>query len=174
MEKICSKCGVKKAIDGFGFARPRVRRSNCKKCQVIYNREYRKKNKSKARQWAINRIEKNKTYRANNREKRNAYLKMWGKRNPKKKRGQKYRHRYGIDIEDYNDILKKQKDRCAICGTKELNRKNAKFFAVDHCHKTGVVRGLLCYSCNALLGKAKDNIDIFLSAIKYLSRIQLK
>lgn len=170
MKKICSKCGVKKTIDNFGFSRPRVRRGECKKCQAIYTRKYRKKNKSKAKQWAFNRVERSKIYRAENKERRYTYQKEWVKKNPEKIRGQKYRHNYGIDIEDYNTILKKQKYRCAICGTKKLNRKNAKFFAVDHCHETGIVRGLLCYSCNTLMGKAKDNIDIFLAAIKYLYR----
>ncbi len=169
MEKICSKCQIKKSIDDFGFSRPRVHRSECKKCQATYNRKYRKKNKFKVRQWAVNRIEKNKIYRTNNKEKRNSYLREWQKNNSGKVRSQRYRHRYGIEVEDYNKMLQDQKYCCAICRSKDLRRKNTQFFAVDHCHKTGVVRGLLCYSCNTLIGRAKDDINILFSAIRYLS-----
>lgn len=70
---------------------------------------------------------------------------------------------YGLTIDDYNSMLKYQNGVCKIClhpCTKRL--------AVDHCHKTGKVRGLLCASCNALLGCAKDNIDILHNSIAYL------
>lgn len=50
---------------------------------------------------------------------------------------------------------------CAIClGTKKL--------CIDHCHKTGRVRGALCASCNNMLGQAKDRVDLLLRAIEYL------
>lgn len=55
---------------------------------------------------------------------------------------------YGIDNEDYNKLLKKQKGRCALCGTKNPGRRY-NFFCIDHDHKTRKVRGLLCWICNA-------------------------
>lgn len=59
---------------------------------------------------------------------------------------------YGITIADYDRILKSQKGRCAICGTTKPSRTH-QYFAVDHCHKTGIVRGLLCCNCNLRLDR---------------------
>lgn len=58
--------------------------------------------------------------------------------------------RYGITLDDYNDMFDKQKGKCDICKTHQmkLNRK----LCVDHCHTTGKVRGLLCNRCNSMLG----------------------
>jgi hypothetical protein len=78
------------------------------------------------------------------------------------------KHNYGITLEDYNALLEKQERSCAICKSKEVNRKTDKNFCVDHNHKTGEVRGLLCHSCNAMLGKAKENSDTLRNAAAYL------
>jgi len=55
---------------------------------------------------------------------------------------------------------------CMICGIteSELGRK----LDVDHCHETGKVRGVLCNSCNSVLGHARDNVEILQAAINYL------
>mgnify|MGYP002345384244 CR=1 FL=1 len=65
------------------------------------------------------------------------------------------------------------RDNCPICFSEKPQINNRKYFLVDHCHKTNKVRGLLCYLCNSMLGKAKDNIDILNNAIKYLSKKSL-
>ena len=59
--------------------------------------------------------------------------------------------KYGISIKQYNYMLKKQGGRCAICGKRQKAEKRN--FAVDHCHRTGVVRGILCNYCNSRLLK---------------------
>ncbi len=69
---------------------------------------------------------------------------------------------YGLTLEDYNKLVEKQEGKCAICGRLDDN------LHVDHDHKTGQVRGLLCKLCNPLLGLAGDNIDILLNAVRYL------
>lgn len=77
--------------------------------------------------------------------------------------------RYKITLKEYDDLLKKQNFKCAICGSdKSGNNKFAKNFSIDHCHKTKKVRGLLCNSCNRGIGLFKDNIDILLKAVEYL------
>lgn len=74
--------------------------------------------------------------------------------------------RYGITLEEYENLFIVQHGCCAICRV----RKPAHEFKVDHCHETGKVRGLLCLNCNVLLGHAKDNPRILLDAVKYLNK----
>lgn len=66
-------------------------------------------------------------------------------------RDRQYRKRYGITLADYDAMLAAQGGGCAICGSKKSGPKGF-CFAVDHCHKTGAVRGLLCNKCNSNLG----------------------
>lgn len=74
---------------------------------------------------------------------------------------------YGITMEEYNSILKSQNGGCYICGAKTAN-KRTKNLCVDHCHKTGKVRGLLCHHCNKGLGFFKDNLNLLRKAITYM------
>lgn len=72
---------------------------------------------------------------------------------------------YGITAARYDEILRLQGRRCAICG----NQPRSMRLAVDHDHKTGEVRGLLCKRCNHdLLGGGHDSIDLLWKAIVYL------
>jgi hypothetical protein len=68
--------------------------------------------------------------------------------------------KYKISREKIIELL--YKEDCDLCG-KYMKTKN-----IDHCHKTGIVRGVLCTNCNTALGKLKDDIDLFRKAIKYL------
>lgn len=69
---------------------------------------------------------------------------------------------YGIDESTYNSILESQGGGCAICGKKNIR------LAVDHCHKTGKVRGILCHTCNNGIGFLGDSISGLVKAYKYL------
>jgi len=71
---------------------------------------------------------------------------------------------YGITPEDYKDMLRQQRGRCVIC--KRLPKKNR--LCVDHCHTTGVIRGLLCMGCNRMLGRLGDDVTAFKRAVKHL------
>lgn len=75
------------------------------------------------------------------------------------------RRKYGISLEVYSNMLNEQKNCCKICNLPETS-KNPKTgeintLAVDHCHITGIVRGLLCFRCNTNLGIFENNKDIF-------------
>lgn len=92
---------------------------------------------------------------------------------PEKLRRYKTKHEYyraqclrshGLTLEDYNRESEKQKHVCAICG-----KKNKRYLCVDHDHKTGKFRGLLCDRCNQGLGSFQDNPNLLKSAIQYLS-----
>lgn len=79
---------------------------------------------------------------------------------------------YGISESEYASMLTDQGGVCAICGKFETSTYRGKLreLAVDHCHESGVVRGLLCNQCNAALGKFKDSPDILRKALDYLLR----
>ena len=70
-------------------------------------------------------------------------------------------HRYGIGLGDLNKMMESQQGKCAIC-------KEPLSLKVDHNHKTGKVRGLLCNGCNRGLGFFTDNMSVLESAICYL------
>ena len=72
---------------------------------------------------------------------------------------------YGITIEKYDEMFELQKGKCAICEEIQIT---GKVLAIDHCHTTGKVRGLLCQTCNTGIAMFKDNIKILKMAIKYL------
>ena len=74
---------------------------------------------------------------------------------------------YGLTKEQFLEMLIAQNFSCAICNTKEWGRPSP---CVDHCHNTGVVRGLLCNRCNRGLGLFNDNKEVLKNAAKYLSR----
>lgn len=97
----------------------------------------------------------------------------WRARNPEKYaeglRRWNLRTRYGITLEEYDALLTAQGGRCAICGTDSPGRR-VKFFAVDHDHRTGAVRGLLCQLCNQALGQWRDAPAILRRAIAYLEK----
>lgn len=71
---------------------------------------------------------------------------------------------YGITLEDYERIYNKQEGCCKLCGIEEEK------LVVDHDHKTNLVRGLLCHSCNVGLGHFKDNEATLLKAIEYIKK----
>ena len=84
-------------------------------------------------------------------------------------RSENLKSRYGITEEDYELMSANQNNCCAICKQKsEIN------LSVDHCHKTGIVRGLLCRNCNLALGYLKDDTNRIESAIKYLDEFKRK
>jgi len=77
------------------------------------------------------------------------------------------RRLYNISLGEYDVLLRKQGGRCKICGTSQPGG-NGDHFAVDHCHRTQKVRGLLCNSCNNGLGRFKDNPLFLERAALYL------
>lgn len=78
---------------------------------------------------------------------------------------------FGISREDYVALHTLQKGKCAICANGETSviRGNSLNLAVDHCHSTGAIRGLLCAKCNTGLGSFRDDPEILQRAIAYLN-----
>lgn len=83
-------------------------------------------------------------------------------------RDQQLQKKYGITEEIYEKILKAQNGRCAICKCQQHYQR----LAVDHDHKTGQVRGLLCVQCNRGLGRFFDSELRLRNAADYIARAQ--
>lgn len=115
-----------------------------------------------------------KEYNKNNPDKVKLRNKKYKVLNKDRYKSSSLKTRYNIDLEEYQQLLIKQNYSCAICHNPETTKDNktnqVRMLAVDHCHKTGAVRGLLCQKCNQALGLLGDNMNIFLSAISYLER----
>lgn len=141
--KTCTKCGVEKDLEEFYAHRKTKdgRNSYCKGC----DREIRNVNRKNLK----------------DREPEGVY---------RKKRNTQLRSLYGLSLEDYESLEEAQGGVCMVCGEteKETYRGKLKPLAVDHCHETGAVRGLLCSRCNVILGKAKDSPDLLRKAADYL------
>ena len=109
--------------------------------------------KHKRKEWAKIKDKKNK-------ERRN-----YRKKNPLYYKAQKIKSTYGISLQDFYDLLKKQKNKCAICRKEFISSKDTH---IDHNHKTGEIRKMLCSGCNLGLGHFRDSVKFLRQAIKYL------
>lgn len=87
-----------------------------------------------------------------------------------KARNRHYRRAYGMDYDDLVTMLHAQGDKCAICPT-VLPALGGNVH-VDHCHETGIVRGILCRTCNMQVGWFQRWPDFHIAAATYLGRTQ--
>ena len=137
--KKCSKCGEPREIKLFCF------RKSSAKGKILYESWCKLCKAQSARKWFHD-----------NAERSNHNRRKWN-----------FKRNFGISIEEYDIILERQNGRCAICGYGKGD-STGKRLAVDHNHKTGNVRGLLCGSCNNGLGRFKDDPDVMQRAVSYL------
>lgn len=103
-----------------------------------------------------------------------ANMREWYAANAEKVKNTEMRRRYGISFADYQRMFEDQGSKCALCSCEEIRidhrTKKISRLAVDHDHKTGAVRALLCHTCNNGLGAFKDDPDRLRAAIVYLER----
>jgi len=92
--------------------------------------------------------------------------------NPQPDRKMAVEKTYGITGEQLVQMAFDQGGKCAICGGKSIGGKSQreKYLAVDHCHTSNKVRGLLCSHCNMGLGSFKDSPELLRLAAAYLER----
>ncbi len=112
-------------------------------------------------------LSKMKVYYRNNTRKILDYESQCRKDNPERYKDKDLRKLYGIGYEQYSQMHTSQSGRCAIC-TNEF--KSGKETHVDHDHKTGQVRQLLCSSCNTGIGYLKEDPVIISRALEYLNK----
>lgn len=143
--------------------RPKVRENTNARAREWYHRT------KKTRAHLLRAAEKR--YYERNKEKMRLKNKIWVHKNYaytlEYRRRLSLKKNFGITIEQYDAMLKEQNGVCAICGNK---CKSGRRLAVDHCHKTGLNRGLLCANCNRGLGLFSDSTKLLIAAIKYLQR----
>lgn len=94
------------------------------------------------------------------------YQREWRRKNSNRARSYDVKRKYGISIADYDRMMDEQNGACAICGGTDTTFGR---LAIDHCHDTKKVRGLLCNVCNRSLGGFRDSTEILMNAIKYLT-----
>lgn len=143
--KTCTKCKQSKPLSEFWLDRSKKNghMARCRTCKTVDLVTWRKANPEKQK---------------NDNKKR-----YWDNRD--KERERHLVSKYGITFIDYARILKFQEGKCAVCG--KLEDKN-RTFDVDHDHVTGAVRGLLCTSCNRMIGHSGDSAKNLISAARYL------
>lgn len=101
-----------------------------------------------------------------------AYSKRWRAKNKERweviRADAKHMSMYGISLRERELIFEDQGWACAICGiTKPTTTRK---WHIDHDHKSNRVRGILCHSCNLMLGHAKDDVSLLRKAITYLEK----
>lgn len=141
-------------------------RANNKEEISIKMKEWQERNREKVNRKNLER------YHASDKEPRRQYNKIYRERHKEKMNQQAkdwvLKNRYGLTREEYDILLQKQQYNCAIC--KKHRQEFNQDFAVDHCHKTNKIRGLLCVGCNTGLGSLKDSVDNLEQAIVYLKK----
>jgi Recombination endonuclease VII/HNH endonuclease len=98
---------------------------------------------------------------------------LFKERHPESNRKANWKSRYnGMTESDYMALYDVQSGVCDVCGQKEVATRGGKvrWLCVDHCHKTGEVRGLLCSACNTAVGYAMDDPSRLRAAADYLDR----
>lgn len=146
--KTCHRCKLNLPMSAFSKNSRSADKLHysCRKCLGIsVSKSYYKnieKRKAYSREYEIGRRERPPSYKVKRKER---FLK------------------YGLSKEEYCSMLIKQNRKCYIC-------EKEKKLQIDHCHKTGKVRDLLCQNCNTMLGHSKESCKILLNAINYLNR----
>lgn len=195
--KKCSKCGESKSLDQF--VKDKKSKDGlswtCRTCDAAYQRAYRERMgdvyREKRRQYVINNLEKvavrshrhylskkeellsqSKMRYEQNKDEINSKRRARRNENTDKFRDQDLQYRFGVTLHNYREMLNKQNGVCAICGkpeTAKSNKGKLRLLSVDHDHRTGIIRGLLCSRCNTAMGLLLDDISILRAAIRYLT-----
>jgi hypothetical protein len=147
--RTCKICNQYKDISNF-----HPKGYYCRECRNEKQRQYWANLPIEVRRSRQMKSEAQKRYRENNLEK----TKLIARKGHIKRK-------FGITLEEYDLMLNSQNGVCAIC---QLTCDSGYSLAVDHNHKTGKIRGLLCKNCNTAIGLLKENTDVMIKAVQYL------
>jgi len=178
LSKVCSICNERKSVADFNISNREQKGASryhayCKACAsekrdteregergAKYREEHREEIRRKKREYLSI---------PENREKNRIYAREYAKKRPEMQRI-RLLAKYGLDEAGYDILLHKQDGKCAICGKEHNGKHNV--FAIDHCHKSNVVRSLLCKQCNVGLGNFFDDPEVLRKAAEYLERFK--
>ena len=160
--KTCKKCCTDKSVIDFGADQniPGGTKYICISCETVKINDWRRKNIDHVRRETRRQM---RDYYAKNRERYKAAS-----------RRSKLKTTYGLTEEDLELLLVVQDRACAICCRPFGRPKPNRNMHVDHDHKTGLVRSLLCSPCNSGIGQFKEDEALFMKAIEYLRRHRAK
>ncbi len=165
--KTCPKCGTEKLLNEFhrdSHSKDGLQ-ARCKICKNAESAVWRAANPERVKFH-------NAAGYAADPEKSKVNSTAWRAVHPEKRRIYERRallKKHGITLEQYDTMFDAQDGRCAICGT-DNPRGPGNILHVDHCHNTGVVRGLLCHHCNIGIGNLGDDPKRVMDAAVYLLR----
>ncbi len=140
LKKFCNRCDAYLTIENKWRDE-----ALCLKCGPIVKKEREKKHAPKRRQ-------SEKLWRLKNKNKVEKYRKK------EKESKVHYKRKYNLSPDETNQLLE---NGCQVCGSKDK-------LVIDHCHKSGVVRGCLCHFCNVSLGFARDNPNVLRKLANYI------
>ena len=157
--KTCNKCKIEKPLSEFwkSVVAKDGHVGRCKVCIKACQKQYEQRPYVKAQR---------KTAKAN--RLKHKIISDESKLIGKKRIFQKNLERaYNMTVKQHAELYEKQGGRCVTCGLheSEFNRR----LCVDHCHRTGRIRGLLCFKCNTTLGLVGEKIDTLRAMIEHLS-----
>lgn len=160
--KMCKKCGREKPLDDFYRATGTRdgHRGECKVCDLAAKKERYLADPAKS-------IARVKRWQQENADRVNAYHQS-RRAKPGVKRADRsayLKRKYGITIEQYDELLASQGGGCAICGREP--RPDISLH-LDHDHASGHLRGILCFRCNNALGDFDDDMSLLRAAVRYL------
>jgi hypothetical protein len=154
-----------KAIDPHKYKKHKDKILECRKSYYQKHSEKIKKNKKSRDRNTPAQKKWKQEYYLRNKEIIRAKQKQWRSDNKLELKDRIMKKKYGIGVDQFTQMKLEQSNQCLICAMENK-------LVIDHCHKTGLVRGLLCETCNILLGHAKDDQHILNSAIQYLARFK--
>ena len=136
-----------------------------KELKAKHSKKYREKNKIELKN-------KKKQYYDAHKEEISKQHKIYYSNRKAEFREKRVTYLFGITADRYNNMIEDQNNLCAICGNAETQARNGaiKRLAVDHNHKTGKVRELICHSCNIAIGYIREDVVILSKMINYLNK----
>ncbi len=178
---ICEINGPINEENGYKCNEPNGRfRLRCKECvrarrvknyykdpasRIAYTVKWKKDNQEHVNEWA-------RKDRKLNPEKYRVWEKKYYDNNSDKINARAVTRLVNLSLDVYYQMIEDQNNKCAICGLEETRKfkKRETKLCIDHNHKTGEVRALLCHGCNTAIGKFKENIELMERAIAYLKK----
>lgn len=167
MNKECRHCKAEKPLMSFHKHKqmPDGHINVCRDCRSTYVYGWRTENREIVKT-------KKSAYYQKNKEQINEKKKQDRKTNKSKYKEHNLMYFFGMTLAEYDMLFEQQNGICAICKNPETSCHQSgkiKDLAVDHDHKSGKIRGLLCSSCNMGLGKFKENAEYLRGAIAYIA-----